>query len=370
MLSSLKTARDRWKFRLRMAIALRDAAPGSAAPPAELDRLVALQTAYWQGHPPLVGADAQQALHELNNRSISAFVLSIRGRNVRLWKKPAVSFPADQEDRLRLEQSSFLKRAMFYRAFFEKVIRRSRAEISIDLAIDVADMPEDSADIPIVSFQKLRGAHNPLIPDVDFFHSKWYRKEHDALRYQDKSASACFVGSSTGGWLSAEEVRHHGTPRLHAAAYFHGNPKVIFRIAKAVQCLSEEAKALLTSQPYFCSYVSWEDQLQHRFILSMDGNGAACSRLVKGLMCNGVVIKFDSPYELYYFPALRAGSDYLLAENEQDVERLVDIETAHPGTFKEVAVSGQQFAAQYLGIRSVMDYTARLLTALAALNRN
>ena len=99
----------------------------------------------------------------------------------------------------------------------------------------------------------------------------------------------------------------------------------------------------------------------------MRGRGAACSRLVKGLRSNGVVVKFDSPYELYYFPALVAGRDHLLAEKEEDVERFLEIEAATPGAFREVAEAGRRFAAKYLTIGSVMDYTARLLDAYAAL---
>ncbi|HEY6512941.1 MAG TPA: glycosyl transferase family 90 [Burkholderiaceae bacterium] len=366
MFDSLRAVADVWKFRFRMASALRDAAPRAAATSDELDHLVAVQTAYWEHRPLLAEAAAHQALRDLNDRSISAFVLSVRGQHVRLWNK---SFPPEQERARRDEQRGFSKRALLYRAFIEKALRRSNAQASFDLALDVNDFPADAAELPIFSFQKSRGAHNPLLPDVDFFQCKWYREDHDRLLYEDKANSACFVGSSTGSWLDVEDIRTPETPRLRAAAHFNGNPRVMFRIANAVHCRSEEAKALLMSQPYFSSQVGWEEQLRHRFLISMDGNGAACSRLVKGLLSNSVVIKYDSPYDLYYFPALRPGSDYLLAEKDEDVERFVEAEAASPGSFKQVAQSGRRFADKYLTIGSVMDYTARLLSAFAALTR-
>jgi Glycosyl transferase family 90 len=369
MFDSLKTVGDDWKFRIRMANALRDTGPRAPATGEELDRLVAMQTAYWERRPMLAGAAAQQALCDLNDRSISAFVLSVRGSNVRLWNKRQALFPPGQDTVHRDEQRGFLNRALLYQAFIEKTLRRSKVEASIDLALDVNDFPADAADLPIFSFQKARGARNLLLPDGDFFREKWYRQDHDPLLYEEKMNSACFVGSSTGAWLSVEDIRNRTTPRLRAAAYFCGNPRVLFQIANAVHCLSEDAKALLMSQPYFSSQVGWEDQLRHRFLISMDGNGAACSRLVKGLLSNSAVIKFDSPYDLYYFPALRAGGEYLLAEKEEDVERIVETEAASPGTFKEVAQAGRRFAEKYLTIGSVMDYTARLLTAFAGLTR-
>lgn len=369
MFGSLKTARDLWKFRLRMGFALREPVPATAASPQELDHLVALQTAYWQAHRPLGGAAAAHFLRDLNERSISAFVFSVRGREVRLWDKGGFSFPRENEATCRQELQSFLKRARLYQAFVQAVLARGSLDLSFDFALDVTDIPGDATELPIFGFQKLRGAHHLLLPDVDFFHSKWYRGDHDAVPYEEKAGSACFVGSSTGALLSEEVIRNQGTPRLRAAAYFHGHPLILFRIANAVHCVSEDARALLESQPYFGSQMGWQDQLRHRFLLSMDGNGAACSRLVKGLRSNSVVVKFGSPYELYYFPALRPGSDFLLAEAEADVERIVEAEAACPGTFKGVAEAGQRFAQKYLTIHSVMDYTERLLAAYAALAR-
>lgn len=360
---SLKTIGDVWKFRVRMALALRQSASGTLAAPEELDHLVALQTAYWNDHPPLAGAAAQQALSDLCERSPSAFVFSVRSHRIRMWDKRLAGIAHTQE------QQGFLKRALLYQAFLAKTLTRSRLDGSFDFALDVNDMPADSVGLPILAFQKECGAHNLLVPDVDFLQSHWYRHERDTLTYEEKTNSACFVGSSTGAWLSAEDVRRHTTPRLRAAAYFHGSPRVLFRIANAVQCMSDEALACLMSQPYFSSQVSWEDQLRHRFLISMDGNGAACSRLVKGLLSNGVVVKYDSPHELYYFPALKPCRDYLVARQDEDVERMLDTEAAHPGTFKHIAESGHRFGRKYLTIRSVMDYTARLMRAYANLNR-
>jgi hypothetical protein len=362
---SLKTIGDVWKFRMRTAFALRKSASGTLATPEELDHLVAQQTAYWKQHPPLTDAAIQQALSDLNGRSTSAFVFSVRDRRVRMWDKRSAGKGIAQSQ----EQRSFFKRALLYHAFLAKTVTRSRLDDPFDFALDVNDMPADSVDLPIFSFQKTRGAHNLLIPDVDFFQMRWYRHERDILNYEQKTNSACFVGSSTGKWLNIEDVRRHASPRLRAAAYFHGHPHVLFRIAKAAHCLSDEVRACLMSQPYFSSQMRWEDQLRHRFLISIDGNGAACSRLVKSLFSNGVVIKYDSPYELYYFPALKPCRDYLLVRQEEDVERTLDAEAAQPGTFKHIAQAGQRFARRYLTIRSVMDYTARLLRAYAGLKR-
>jgi len=363
MRGSLKNIGVVLKCRVRMALALRKRPPNPLATAEELDRLVARQTAYWNGHPPLTGTAARQALGELNARSISMFVFSVHGRHIRMWDKPAMGNPPSDEQR------GFFKRALFYRTLLAKALACAAPQGAFDFVLDVNDLPVDSPDLPIFAFQKEPGAHNMLLPDVDFFQERWYLDERDTLSYEQKTNSACFVGSSTGGWLSAEDVRRHTTPRLRAAAHFSGNPRVLFRIANATQCQSDEARACLRSQPYFSGHMAWADQLRHRFLISMDGNGAACSRLVRGLLSNSVVIKFDSPHELYYFPALERGKDYLPAAQEDDVERVLDAESACPGTFRHVAESGQRFARRYLSARSVVDYDGRLLRAHAGLNR-
>jgi len=369
MFEPLSAFADTWKFRLRMAAALRDAAPASRATVDELDRLITPQTDYWKERRPLAGAAAQRALQDLNERSRSAFVVSVRGRSVRLWPKPLESTDdTSLHSPKQIEYRSFVKRALHYRTFIEATLRRANTDLTCDLAIDVNDTPEENSDFPIFGFQRAHGTHNLLLPDVDFFNCRWYRKETDSYGYDDKLNAACFVGSSTGGWQSVDTIRRDGTPRLRAAAHFAGNPNVVFRISNAAQCLNDEAKLLLMSQPYYSQYISWEQQLRYRFMISMDGNGATCSRVVKGLLSNSVLLKFQSPYELYYFAALRPGNDFIQIATEEDVEPIIHEEAAHPGAFKEVAESGKRFAWKYLRVQSVMDYSARLLTAFNALS--
>jgi Glycosyl transferase family 90 len=357
------------KFRWRMAFSARAPALPGQANTDELQQLVNQQTAAWKSRPLLTPEQLTQALSELNAHSSSVFIVSIRDQKVRLWEKRQFSFPADEAQFRMAEQQSFLKRAMLYRAFFEAVLCRARASISLDFALDVTDLAQDSTILPIFSFQKRRDAHNPLLPDVDFFHSKWYQNEYDALAYEGKTNTACFVGSSTGDWHTVESIRKLASRRLQMASYFHQHPSVTFLIANATQCLSEEAKTLLMAQPYFSNHVSWEEQLHHRFLIVMDGNGATCSRLVKGLMSNSVVVKFDSPHELYYFSALEPGRDYLLIKTEADLERLLGRAKADPGPFKAIAQQGQDFARKYLTMGSVMDYSALLLEAYAGICR-
>jgi len=359
---------DELKFKHRMAKALRKSTPQDPATPEELDRLVDEQLASWRHAPP---PGSVEAAHELTrfNAHVSGFVLSIRGTSVRLWPKAKPPAKEPEDEAARHERQAFLRRARFYRAFIEKVLRRNRLRLDLEIGIDVNDLSEDRQAIPIFCFQKPAGSRRILLPDVDFFHCKWYLEPADALSYAEKKVSAVFVGSSTGAQMTFDMVRSAATPRLRAATYFIHHPNVDFKIANAVQCQSKDAKEWMERQPYFSAPATWSEQLRHRFIISIDGNGAACSRLVRGLRSNSVVIKYESPHALYWFPALQAGRDFLAVTEESDIERIVAAEQSNDGVHQRVSDAGQRFADKYLTIGSVMDYTARLLNAYSALRR-
>jgi hypothetical protein len=119
---------------------------------------------------------------------------------------------------------------------------------------------------------------------------------------------------------------------------------------------------LLEQQP-FCQKprMTWAEQLQYRFILSMDGNGATCSRVVIVLLSNSVLMKYNSDDVLFYFGGLQPWLHYIPLASDEDVERIIDIERRQPEQFEQMAVSGQLFARKYLNKAAVYHYTAMLL---------
>jgi hypothetical protein len=264
-----------------------------------------------------------------------------------------------------MQARSFANRAALYRVLLQAVAARSDIDADMTLAIDVNDIPVRMRGGPLFAFQTADATRNILLPDVDFFHWNWYAGQHDDRAYEDKTITACFAGASTGGPISEAAIAGLALPRLRAAAHFLGSPVVDFRIAKAVSCETEAARALLQRQPYFRPPMSWREQLRHRFLISMDGNGATCSRVVIALKSNSALIKYRSDYSLYYFPAMVAGRDYIDTASDRDVTDTVDAERASPGHFKAVAVAGQALAARYLNKASVLDYTGALLREYA-----
>ena len=71
------------------------------------------------------------------------------------------------------------------------------------------------------------------------------------------------------------------------------------------------------SQAIVSHRASWNDAIQYKYLLSLDGHGAACERLFMSLLSNSVVLKMEATHPLstrsilYYFPALKAWEHFV-----------------------------------------------------------
>ena len=119
---------------------------------------------------------------------------------------------------------------------------------------------------------------------------------------------------------------------------------------------------MLESQRYFRPVVGWSEQRKNRFLISMDGNGACCSRIAIALKSNSVLVKYKSPYELFYFGKMIAGRDYVSVGDSQEIERIVEHEMDRPGHFRSIAECGTRFYNRFLIKESVLAYTGQIIS--------
>jgi Glycosyl transferase family 90 len=334
----------------------------------DIDDLAREQTDLWSNKSLDQTTPIFDTFKAWNESVLSIYILKINGARVYVVDKPAIPSPRVETSVIEGFTRSFAQRIHLYKILMERVIAHFGLDLTMTIAVDVNDMVEYAETAPLFSFQKRVGSPNILLPDLDFFWWNWYRRPRDPLAYEDKDIVAGFAGSSTGLFnsLANESLGHN--PRLRAAAYFVGSKNVDFRITRAAHAADAETKARIESRPYFSRPVSWRAQFRDRFLISIDGNGAACSRLAIALKSHSAVIKYDSPHSLFYFPKLRVGRDYIAASCEPDIERIVENERARPGTYRAVAEAGRQFFARYLERDSVMAYTAAVLGRYADLH--
>ncbi len=294
--------------------------------------------------------------HRLNATEPNVFLFSVAHGSVSLRDKPASARPV-------LYQHS-LARAVIYRDFLARAIQYGGSDLTTDLAVFVGDSALEASHVPVFAFQKPAGNTSILLPDPDLLSGHCYadRGQGDSTAYDAKQLAAIFVGATTGGLVTAEAVNRLSLPRLRSACFFRGHPGVVFRLPRLVQYDSPETEALLRGLGFGDGLlVPWEDQLRYRFLLSMDGNGATCSRVARALASNSVLLKYSSPHQLYYFSGLQPWLHFLPIDDDQDVIQILEMEERGPGLFSSSAVAGRQFAETFLIREAVLRYTAALL---------
>lgn len=288
------------------------------------------------------------------------FLISIRDGSVSIAQKPA-----------HLANFALLSRALRYKELIELVLKTFSLDIDLCILYDAEDWNEEDNELPVFTFQKKSGTNKILFPDIDFLMTDYYRPEfipNDTTSFRQKSCSAIFVGSTTGGQITKKVVENLFLPRIRSYVYFKNNKFVNFTLPKLVQYDNDETKKLLISMGMGDGrIIKMEEQYNNKFMISMDGNGAACSRLIAGLRSNCTVLKYDSQYELYYFNILRPWVHYIPIKNDEDVLNIVQLENENPGMFEYISRYGRNFYERYLNKENIIRYVYFLLNVYEGL---
>jgi hypothetical protein len=303
---------------------------------------------------PSPSKDCFTELRNIHRFDPDVFFFEInRGRVTVDYDKPHDGRPWADDTRPRCE---------LYARWFELVTQHLCPDLQIELALCVGDSAVSDASLPVFAFQKPKGNASILLPDVDLLRSG-FDAAHDTIEYDSKDPHAIFVGSSSGGWITAERLIENGAiPRINAALFFRESTEVTFKIPIICQYDSDETGNILRSMGFGDnSRVGWPKMLENKFIFSMDGNGAACSRVLNTLQSNSVLMKYKSDHILYYFSGLRPWLHFIPIESFSDVIKFVQIEKSSQGFFKDLSRSSREFCSRYLTRGAAMKYTANVL---------
>ncbi len=255
------------------------------------------------------------------------------------------------------------KRAEAYRRLLQDSLPPGAAGRDFSLAVELSDLPPACPGLPFFAFQKRRGEPCLLLPDVDllefdfFDHRTWI----DRLSYRRKRNQAIFVGSTTGETLTLEKVAALATPRLRAAQAFRDSSRVVFKLPNVVQCDTGETAAAVKALGFGEDFVSWREQLGYRHILSMDGNGATCSRVAIALLSRSTLLRYGSEYELFYFKGLKPWVHFIPIARDAEVEAIVADSAENPRRYARLAREGRRFFRRHLRRAPCRRYVAALL---------
>lgn len=298
-----------------------------------------------------------QSLFELSESDPLVFLFKLKGNTVQIiYKKNAP------------EYQGYIDRANRYRSFLSKVVEIFPLEDIVVIALYVSDGEALWWDCPTFAFQKNVNSMNFLLPDVDFLAYDFYQGDEfrcDEKDFVDKLDGAIFVGSTTGApnvTFNKQMLLTNLVPRVNSAMYFKDKSDVVFKLPSIVQHADIETYEYLRSLGIGDGVrMSYQEQFNYKFMISMDGNGATCSRVALTLKSNTILLKYKSSSLLFYFKMLTPWIHYIPVDNDADVLTIVDFEKQQPGIFSSIVKNANKFYNDYLTQDKLIRYTACLL---------
>ena len=257
----------------------------------------------------------------------------------------------------------FGQRAELYRRHLEQSVRLHCPDLSTSIAISLQDRDFERRDVPLFVFQKQRGSAQVLLPDVDLLGADFFEAPQyaDLVAFEDKRAEAVFVGVTTGGPVTTAAIADGTHPRIRAAMAFREKPGVTFELPVLADNELPQAEEAFRALRLGNRRWDWAEQYGYRYLISMDGNGATCSRVALALMSNGVLLKYNSPFLLHYFRGLEPWHHYIPAIRDADVVAVVESAERSAQRDAAIAARSRQFAHDYLSREASLFYTGQLL---------
>ena len=252
----------------------------------------------------------------------------------------------------------YSERARMYVDFLGSVAAKFGIEATI--AIDTADGCSPRSDGAVFSFQKTAGSTVMLLPDIDFLGNDFYRDASfvDETSFAEKRQSAAFAGSTTGaGTITLEALAGADIPRIRLARFARGRNDMDVRLPNLTQYQDLDVARAMVAEGLGGPFVSWTEQYCHRYLISMDGNGATCSRLYLALASNCCPIRYASPFALHYTAALIDGAHYIGVTADEEISAaMISFERGD-----RISAAGKEFAGTFLSRDALELYTYFLL---------
>lgn len=256
-------------------------------------------------------------------------------------------------------------RVSLYSSYLLKILNICNFTGSFKMPICIGDIPpDDRFEYPIFSFDKSKGTEKILIPDIDYILTDSYNTipKDDPNQYKNKLNRAVFAGSTTGGkTISINKIKEKRVPRLRAAEFFKNSNLVDFKITHICQVDGALTNQYIQNLGVLSDRISWEEQLKNKFLISMDGNGATWSRIVKILYSNSVLLKYLSSRVQFFYGSLIKDLHYIQITEDSEIIKIVQEELSNPGRFESVALAGTEFAKKNLTNEKVDAYLIDVL---------
>ena len=106
----------------------------------------------------------------------------------------------------------------------------------------------------------------------------------------------------------------------------------------------------------------------YKFLISVAGYGYS-NRLKSLLLCGSVVVHVKQPWNEFFFPMLRNGTNIAVAHSVADIIPTVQRLRANATLARQIAANGRRLALRQLGMDRTLDYLTGLLKSYSSIQR-
>ncbi len=246
---------------------------------------------------------------------------------------------------------------------FMKRVAAAYPAISLEFPVGLEDSCSPPASIGRMIFSKKKTSAGILIPDMysmQEYNGMVKTARADPIPFAQKKDKALFIGAITGS-LNPEANQRL---LLCRQSLFHGRDLEAYHTNSQIP-EEDIARVFPEFKAFKRSPMPIEEQLQYRYIVSVDGNTAAWDRPVWVMASNCILIRVKSDEHCWYYPFLEKEKPYIEVNSVEDVPRAIQRARSMSKEDREaMQARAKDFVQRMTGIDSHIRYTGDLLLHL------
>lgn len=220
-----------------------------------------------------------------------------------------------------------------------------------------------------ICYSKQRGAPNALVPDMyqQANYNDCFINFNDPFQYDQKHDKIIFAGADTG------DLNPAINKRIDACIWSASNRDISeFYITNNVQIDNKVFKDYCKdnlSQIMFPSRIEIAQQLQFKYIYSIDGNTAGWDRPVWVMLSNSILFKQPSEHLCWYYDMLGNGVHYIESDTDS-LRKNIEMIRNRPDIAKQITWNAKSFSQTYCTNKlATTIYTKELFEAASIRNK-
>jgi hypothetical protein len=234
--------------------------------------------------------------------------------------------------------------------FIKKVLEMTKHNLDGIYCIGMDDASHNHKGLLV--FSKTMGEQNVLIPDL-YATYNYNGKLNINDNIDNKKNEMIFVGSSTGNY---NPLFNNRLKICNDALKYPDTIKCY--ISNVCQISKEKIKNVFPLYENFLSNnLSIEEQLNYKYIISIDGNTSAWDRVPWILNSKSILVKHKSDELCWYYYLLKKNVHYLEFETVEDLKKILD----ENKNYDYIIKNANDFVKKYLTLDIHLKYMEQVL---------